>query len=57
MKSKPRGLALVINNIHFEGDIEMKRVGGENDSENLRNLFEQLGYDVMLFTDVKRQVW
>jgi caspase 10 len=39
MKRKPRGLCVVINNMHFDGDV---RKGSEHDERSLREVFEGL---------------
>jgi len=47
MSSSPRGLALIINNIEFTiPEIYPFRKGAEVDSENLAELFTQLGFKV-----------
>lgn len=56
MKSSPRGLALIINNIEFLGDPDAKRNGAQYDSVNLENLFTQMGYKVILVENVKKDV-
>lgn len=44
--SSPRGLALIINNVEFDNDMYDYRKGGEVDSDNLEQLFTQLGFKV-----------
>ena len=53
MKSTPRGLAIIINNKVFSGKLN-KREGTDLDADGLVRLFSWLGYDVRLFTDLKR---
>jgi len=48
MESKPRGLALIINNDHFDNDVLSTRTGSQVDSNNLDELFLQLGFEVTL---------
>ncbi|XP_030843308.1 caspase-like [Strongylocentrotus purpuratus] len=51
MKSRPRGIALIINNKNFE-TMEV-RAGTDVDCRNLENVFKQLGFDVIVHNDVK----
>ncbi|XP_046144715.1 caspase-1-like [Osmia bicornis bicornis] len=47
MRSKPRGLVLIITNIHFKHpDIE-SRNSAVHDEQNLKRLFEQMGFQVI----------
>ncbi len=46
MRSKPRGVVLIIDNETFDNDIMPKREGSQFDSNNLDILFEQLGFKV-----------
>jgi len=46
LTSSPRGLALIINNVEFDNDMYSYRKGGEVDSDNLEQLFTQLGFKV-----------
>ncbi len=55
MASKPKGFALIINNINFEGNPEPRR-GSEFDEKNLRRLLEKLGFDVTVILEVKKEV-
>ena len=48
MESKPRGLALIINNDQFDNDVLSTRTGSTVDSNNLDELFLQLGFEVTL---------
>ena len=48
MESKPRGLALIINNDQFDNDVLSTRTGSMVDSNNLDELFLQLGFEVTL---------
>jgi len=56
MMSNPKGFALIINNIEFEGDIdnEYRRVGAEKDSVQLRNLLVALGFQVYVHHNVHK---
>lgn len=56
MRSKKRGLALIINNRTFEDHEQYEtREGSEIDASNLSSLFEQLGFEVFLKIDLRRQ--
>ena len=46
MTSKPRGHVYIIDNEDFENDVFRKRKGSHVDSENLNDLFSQLGFKV-----------
>ncbi|KAI8488556.1 Casp10p [Branchiostoma belcheri] len=50
MRHDPLGVAVIINNIHFE-DIAV-RDGAEADTDRLREVFENLGFTVVTFTDL-----
>ncbi|KAM9488010.1 caspase-2 isoform 2-T2 [Clarias gariepinus] len=57
MSSSPRGLALVLSNVHFEAelsDLDTRR-GGEVDEEVLRRLFTELDFTVCLKKDLTLQ--
>ena len=58
MRSSPRGLAVIINNKHFHGNVldskQKKREGTDKDSENLRNLFHWLDFKVVTYEDLTR---
>lgn len=56
MKSRPRGLALIVNNIEFLGDPASRREGAEYDSVNLQTLLVEMGYDVTLAENVTKDV-
>ncbi|EFN82573.1 Caspase [Harpegnathos saltator] len=49
MNHKRRGVALVLNHIHFES--MSTRKGSERDAENLRASLSNLGFDVQIYTD------
>ncbi|XP_026475815.1 caspase Dronc-like [Ctenocephalides felis] len=44
MRSKKRGVYLIINNIEFVNDCEQKRLGAEIDHRNLLELFKQMDF-------------
>ncbi|XP_078574173.1 caspase-3-like [Branchiostoma floridae x Branchiostoma japonicum] len=47
---KPLGIAVIINNIHFEDMAD--RGGAEGDTGRLQEAFESLGFTVMTFSDL-----
>uniref|UniRef100_A0A8C8RZT3 Caspase-2 n=1 Tax=Pelusios castaneus TaxID=367368 RepID=A0A8C8RZT3_9SAUR len=50
--SQPRGLALVLSNIHFSSDNDLEfRSGGDVDCTGLEMLFKHLGYKVTVLHD------
>lgn len=52
MMSRPRGFALIVNNIEFLGDPGSKREGAEKDTIHLRQLLEQMGFVVTVEENV-----
>ncbi|XP_054858193.1 caspase-2 isoform X2 [Eublepharis macularius] len=47
--SRPRGLALILSNVHFRGEKDLEfRSGGDVDHASLQKLFEYLGYQVFV---------
>uniref|UniRef100_A0A2K5K4B3 Uncharacterized protein n=1 Tax=Colobus angolensis palliatus TaxID=336983 RepID=A0A2K5K4B3_COLAP len=56
LQSRPRGLALVLSNVHFTGEKELEfRSGGDVDHSTLVTLFKLLGYDVHVLHDQTAQ--
>uniref|UniRef100_A0A0D9R4J0 Caspase 2 n=1 Tax=Chlorocebus sabaeus TaxID=60711 RepID=A0A0D9R4J0_CHLSB len=56
LQSRPRGLALVLSNVHFTGEKELEfRSGGDVDHSTLVTLFKLLGYDVHVLRDQTAQ--
>ncbi|XP_018302392.1 caspase-1 isoform X1 [Mycetomoellerius zeteki] len=49
MKHKRRGIAIILNHVHFENMVERK--GSENDTLNLKTSLSKLGFDVQIYTD------
>uniref|UniRef100_A0A8C9L7F8 Caspase-2 n=1 Tax=Pavo cristatus TaxID=9049 RepID=A0A8C9L7F8_PAVCR len=50
--SEPRGLALILSNIHFSSEKDLEyRSGGDVDCASLELLFKHLGYQVTVFHD------
>ena len=57
MTSRPRGLALVLSNVHFTGEKDLEfRSGGDVDHNTLVALFKLLGYQVHVLLDQTAQV-
>ena len=55
MCSNPRGKALIINNQTFrDPDVYAFRLGARVDTENLDQLFTQLGFEVIKYENLKR---
>ncbi|PNJ51839.1 caspase-2 isoform X1 [Pongo pygmaeus] len=56
LQSRPRGLALVLSNVHFTGEKELEfRSGGDVDHSTLVTLFKLLDYDVHVLCDQTAQ--
>ncbi|XP_043935792.1 caspase-2 isoform X2 [Protopterus annectens] len=54
MQSSPRGLAIVISNVKFEGNRDLEdRSGGNVDYEALNTLFVNFGYTVKILHNLK----
>lgn len=47
MRSNPRGLVLLITNIDYKWAKEKPRLSALHDEENLKELFEQMGFKVI----------
>ncbi|XP_011873537.1 PREDICTED: caspase-1 [Vollenhovia emeryi] len=47
MRSKPRGLVLIITNIVYESSDEKHRFSAKHDKDNLEKLFEEMGFIVV----------
>ncbi|KAM5204993.1 caspase-2 isoform 1-T1 [Hipposideros larvatus] len=56
LQSRPRGLALVLSNVHFTGEKDLEfRSGGDVDHSTLVALFKLLGYEVHVLFDQTAQ--
>ncbi|XP_054420011.1 caspase-2 isoform X2 [Pteronotus mesoamericanus] len=56
LQSRPRGLALVLSNVHFTGEKDLEfRSGGDVDHNTLVALFKLLGYQVHVLLDQTAQ--
>ncbi|XP_037370881.1 caspase-2 isoform X2 [Talpa occidentalis] len=56
LQSRPRGLALVLSNVHFTGEKDLEfRSGGDVDHSMLVTLFKLLGYSVHVLLDQTAQ--
>ena len=53
-KTECHGYCLIINNRKFEQNDEAYREGSEQDVERLSNLFESLGFEVIIKSDLER---
>ncbi|XP_075366440.1 caspase-2 isoform X2 [Mycteria americana] len=54
--SEPRGLALILSNVHFSSEKDLEyRAGGDVDCTSLEMLFKHLGYQVTVFHDQTAQ--
>uniref|UniRef100_A0A7N5JM10 Caspase 2 n=1 Tax=Ailuropoda melanoleuca TaxID=9646 RepID=A0A7N5JM10_AILME len=57
LQSRPRGLALVLSNVHFTGEKDLEfRSGGDVDHNTLVTLFKLLGYKVHVLLDQTAQL-
>lgn len=56
MRSKPRGLVLIITNIHFKYLNIVPRSSAAYDEQNLKQLFEKMGFQVISYLDLSGQV-
>uniref|UniRef100_A0A2D4MK22 Caspase-2 n=1 Tax=Micrurus spixii TaxID=129469 RepID=A0A2D4MK22_9SAUR len=56
LKSRPRGLALILSNVHFSNETDLElRSGGNVDNAALNTLFKHLGYQVFVKHDQTAQ--
>ncbi|KAG8130248.1 hypothetical protein E2320_016824, partial [Naja naja] len=56
LKSRPRGLALILSNVHFSSETDLElRSGGNVDNATLDTLFKHLGYQVFVKHDQTAQ--
>lgn len=56
MKSKPRGLVLLITNIKYYLSEDDPRFSAKHDENNLNELFEQMGFEVTPKRDLTGKV-
>lgn len=56
MRSKPRGLVLLITNINYKYSDEVPRSSAALDEQNLKELFQQMGFQVISHFDLTGQV-
>ncbi|XP_012214780.1 caspase-3 [Linepithema humile] len=47
MRSKPRGIILIITNIYYNSSDEKPRLSAKHDEDNLKELFEKMGFVVV----------
>ncbi|KAG5319858.1 DRONC Caspase, partial [Acromyrmex heyeri] len=55
MRSKPRGLVLIITNIYYELSYEKPRLSAKHDNNNLKKLFEEMGFTVVIYLNLTGQ--
>ncbi|XP_072847926.1 caspase-2 isoform X2 [Pogona vitticeps] len=56
LKSCPRGMALILSNVHFSTETDLEfRSGGNVDNATLNMLFKHLGYRVIVKNDLTAQ--
>ncbi|XP_011639443.1 caspase Dronc isoform X2 [Pogonomyrmex barbatus] len=55
MRSRPRGLVLIITNIYYELSYEKHRFSAKHDKDNLKKLFEEMGFTVITYRNLKGQ--
>ncbi|XP_076679375.1 death regulator Nedd2-like caspase [Andrena cerasifolii] len=55
MRSKPRGLVLLITNINYTYSDELPRSSAALDEQNLKQLFQQMGFQVIPYLDLTGQ--
>ncbi|XP_011168320.1 caspase-1 isoform X2 [Solenopsis invicta] len=55
MRSKPRGLVLIITNIYYESSYEKHRFSAKHDCDNLKKLFEEMGFTVISYGNLTGQ--
>lgn len=55
MRSKPRGLVLIIANIHYNLE-DKPRLSAIHDTINLQKLFEEMGFKVIVHQDLTGSV-
>ncbi|XP_048196350.1 caspase-2 isoform X2 [Perognathus longimembris pacificus] len=56
LQSRPRGLALVLSNVHFTGEKDLEfRSGGDVDHSTLVTLFKHLGFSIRVLHDQTAQ--
>ena len=56
MSSNPRGRAVIISNEHFQGACQPTRDGSIWDLINLQELFRQLGFETVTYSDLTAKV-
>nr|XP_031847606.1 caspase-3 isoform X2 [Nomia melanderi] len=55
MRSKPRGLVLIVTNIHYKYSTQDPRYSAALDEKNVKHLFEQMGFQVIPYTDLTKK--
>ncbi|XP_029660256.1 caspase Dronc-like isoform X1 [Formica exsecta] len=52
MRSKPRGLVLIIANIYYYSPEDKPRLSAQHDTNNLQTLFEEMGFKVVVYENL-----
>lgn len=55
MRSKPRGLVLIIANIYYYSS--EPRFSAQHDTNNLQTLFEEMGFKVVVYENLTGKVY
>jgi hypothetical protein len=56
MRSNPRGLVLIISNIYYNSPHEKPRLSARHDEDNLKELFEEMGFKVITYQNLTGEV-
>lgn len=57
MRSKPRGLVLIIANIYYYSSEDEPRLSAQHDTNNLQTLFEEMGFKVFVYENLTGKVY
>lgn len=57
MRSKPRGLVLIIANIYYYSPEDKPRLSAQHDTNNLQTLFEEMGFKVVVYENLTGKVY
>ncbi|XP_020286257.1 caspase Dronc isoform X2 [Pseudomyrmex gracilis] len=52
MRSKPRGMVLLITNIYYNSPEEKPRISAKHDEDNLNKLFTEIGFQVVSYQNL-----
>lgn len=56
MRSKPRGMVLLITNIYYNSPEEKPRISAKHDEDNLNKLFTEIGFQVVSYQNLTGEV-